>query len=69
MKIHTTKLTGFHGDHLRGLGSKSPVSWTFIGRSTSALICSFSEAQKGAEDKGQIKAPLGGMHVRGATIK
>jgi len=50
MKIHTTKLTGFHG-----------VSRTIVGHSTSAFFCSLSEAQKGAEDKGQIKAQLGGM--------
>jgi len=48
-KIHTTKLTGFYG-----------FSWTFIGHSTSAFFCSLSEAQKGAEDKVQIKAQLGG---------
>jgi len=34
---------------------------------TWAFICSFSEAQKGAKDKGQIKALLGGMPVREAT--
>jgi len=39
-------------------------SWTFIGHSTSDFICSLSEAQKGAEDRGQIKAQLGGMPVR-----
>jgi len=42
--------------------------WTFIGRSTSDFICSLSEALKGAEDKGQIKAPLGGMPATGITI-
>jgi len=52
MKIHPTKLTGFHG-----------VTWIFIGHSTSAFFCSLSEAQKGAEDKMQIKAQLGGLPV------
>jgi len=32
---------------------------------TCTFICSFSEAQKGAEDKGQIKALLGGLPVAG----
>jgi len=31
---------------------------------TWAFICSLSEAQKGAEDRGQIKALVGGLPVR-----
>jgi len=33
------------------------------------LFCSLSEAQKGAEDKGQIKALLGGLPVTGGLEK
>jgi len=57
MKIHPLNSWGF-----------MVFSWTILGCSTSALICSFSEAQKGAEDKGQIKAPLGGMPVRAGAL-
>jgi hypothetical protein len=58
MEIHPTKFMGFHG-----------VSWIFIGHSTSAFFCSLSEAQKGAEDKGKIKAQLGGTPATKAAIK
>jgi len=58
MKIRPNKFMGFHG-----------VSWIFIGHSTSAFFCSLSEAQKGAENKVQIKAQLGGLPVTQASIR
>jgi len=58
MKIHSTKLMGFHGVFMDN-------TWAH----EMGFYCSFSEAQKGAEDKRQIKALLGGMPVRVAPIK
>jgi len=53
MKIQPTKFMGFHGDFM-------DISWALY----KGFYCSLSEAQRGAEDKGQIKAQLGGMPVR-----
>jgi len=53
MKIHPAKFTGFHGVFMY-------ISWALY----KGFYCSLSEAQKGAEDMGQIKAQLGGMPVR-----
>jgi len=36
---------------------------------TWAFICSFSEAQNGAKDRGQIKALVGGLPVTRVPIK
>jgi len=47
-------------------------SWGFMDNSWSlykGFYCSLSEAQKRAEDKGQIKALLGGLPVTQAPIK
>jgi len=41
--------------------------WTIVVNTTSAFFCSLSEAQKGAEDKVQIKAQLGGTPVTEMT--
>jgi len=53
MKIKPTKFMWFHGVFM-------DISWALY----KGFYCSLSEAQKGAEDKGQIKAQLGGMPVR-----
>jgi len=52
MKIHSTKLMGFHDVFMDN-------SWSHY----KGFYCSLSEAQRGAEDRGQIKALVGGMPV------
>jgi len=52
MEIHPTKFMGFYGVFM-------DISWALY----KGFYCSLSEAQKGAKDKGQIKAQLGGMPV------
>jgi len=42
-------------------------SWTILGHMTWAFICSLSEAQKGADDRGQIKALAGWLAETAAT--
>jgi len=56
MEIQPTKFTGFHGVSM-------DISWAHY----KGFYCSLSEAQKGAEDKGKIKAQLGGMPATKAT--
>jgi len=58
MKIHPAKFTGFHGVFM-------DISWALY----KGFYCSLSEAQKGAEDKGQIKAQLGQMPATQAAKK
>jgi len=48
MKMHPIKLTGFYVVFV-------DISWALY----KGFYCSLSEAQKGAEDKEQIKAQLG----------
>jgi len=50
MKIRPTKFMGFYGVSM-------DISWAHY----KCFSFSLSEAQKGAEDKGQIKAQLGGL--------
>jgi len=57
MKIKSCDFMGFHGVFMDIIWSH--MAWAFI--------CSFSEAQKGAEDMGQIKALIGQLPVREAT--
>jgi len=56
MEIHPTKFMGFYGVFM-------DISWVLY----KGFYCSLSEAQKGAEDKGQIKAQLGWLPVREAA--
>jgi len=56
MKIHPAKFMGFHG-----------VFMDISLAHNKGFYCSLSEAQKGAEDKGKMKAQLGGMPVTAST--
>jgi len=58
MKKRPTKFMGFHGVFM-------DISWVLY----KGFYCFLSEAQKGAEEKGQIKAQLGGMPVTQASIR
>jgi len=58
MKIHPTILTGLYGVFMG-------IYWALY----KCFFFSFSEAQKGAEDKGQIKAQLGGRPATPFTLK
>jgi len=58
MEIQPTKFMGFYGVFM-------DIFWVLY----KGFYCSLSEAQKGAEDKGQIKAQLGWLPATKAAIK